>query len=960
MSAKRLVTGGSEIDRSRPLSFTFDGRAVQGFAGDTIASALLASGQRVVARSFKYHRPRGLWGAGVEEPNALIDVSRDGRHTPNARATTEAAQEGIAARSVNAVPNAESDRNAFLDRFARFIPAAFYYKTFMWPDWHLFEPRIRAMAGLGTVDPGWTQQHSAAQVNHHCDVLVVGAGPAGLAAAASAAAGGHSVLLVDDQAHPGGSLRHRAGEIDGKPGSQWVAETVALLEKAGAVLLSNTTAFGIYDHNLVALDQRHGDGRPDTLWRVRPKRIVLATGAIERPLPFADNDLPGILSADAALNYLKRFAILAGERIVVATNNDSAYEAASALAEAGAEVTLVDVRPAGARAEAGKARVLAGRAVVAAHGRKVVEGVTLDDGARLAADCLLVSGGWTPSVHLYSQAKGKLRWDDALAAFVPGAAVGGIGTAGALAGAASLSETLESGLAALGDFAAKAKAAPKSTGVEASLNVSAAWPKPKAGGRVWIDYQNDVTAKDVELAARENFISVEHLKRYTTLGMATDQGKTSNLNGLALLAEATGRSIPDVGTTTYRPPFTPVPFTSFAGMRRKSLLAPVRRLPLDNIHRAAGASFREYGGWLRPAYYGQGPAQDAIREEARRARQSVALFDGSTLGKIEVAGPRAAEFVDFIYYNTMSTLKPGRCRYGFMLSENGVVFDDGILVRLDENRFVVSCSSSHVASVHARLEEWRQDRFGREAVYIHNATAQYATLTVSGPNARKLVEALDLGAALDDAGLPHMAITHGRFDGEEVRIARVSFTGDRSYEISIRADRADALWARMQREGGSLEAVTIGLEALMILRAEKGYIVIGKDTDGSTMPQDLGLDGPRRKRTTEFVGRRSLFAEEGERGDRKQLVGLSVPEGEPPLATGAHGIEEVAGKKRSLGYVTSSYFSPTLCRPIALGLIEQGAARHGQVIDIQHLGMLRRATITAPCALDPAGDRLNA
>jgi sarcosine oxidase subunit alpha len=337
----------------------------------------------------------------------------------------------------------------------------------------------------------------------------------------------------------------------------------------------------------------------------------------------------------------------------------------------------------------------------------------------------------------------------------------------------------------------------------------------------------------------------------------------------------------------------------------------------------------------------------------------VALFDGSTLGKIEVIGPRAAEFVDFIYYNTMSTLKPGRCRYGFMLSENGVVFDDGILVRLDENRFVVSCSSSHVAAVHARLEEWRQDRFGRDAVYIHNATAQYATLTVSGPNAKVLLEALDLGASLDDASLPHMAITHGRFGGEEVRIARVSFTGDRSYEVSIRADRAEALWARMQQEGRALEAVTIGLEALMILRAEKGYIVIGKDTDGNTMPHDLGVTGPRQKRVAEFVGRRSLFTEEGLRTDRKQLVGLAVAEGEAPLGTGAHGIERTGGTKRSLGYVTSSYFSPTLGRPIALGLIEAGASRHDEVIDIQHLGMLRRATITAPCALDPAGDRLN-
>ena len=962
MSAKRLASGGSEIDRARPLSFTFDGRPVEGFAGDTVASALLASGRRVVGRSFKYHRPRGLWGAGVEEPNALVDIERDGRRTPNARATTEPARDGIVARSVNAVPNAEHDRNAFLDRFSRFIPAAFYYKTFMWPDWHLFEPRIRAMAGLGTVDPGWVRNRSADQVNHHCDVLVVGAGPAGLAAAANAAAAGHSVLVVDDQSRPGGSLCHRAGAVDGKPGTQWVVDTVAALEKADAVLLSNTTAFGIYDHNLVALNQWHDDGRPDTLWRVRPKRIVLATGAIERPLPFANNDLPGILSADAALQYLKRHAVLAGERVVVATNNDSAYEAAAAMAEAGAQVTLVDIRHVSS-ASAGKARVLAGRAVMAAHGRNAVEGVTLDDGTRLAADCVLVSGGWTPSVHLYSQAKGRLAWRDDLAAFVPGAEVEGIGTAGALVGAASLSEVLESGIAAPGPFAAKGTVspAPKSTGVEASLNVSAVWPQPKARGRVWIDYQNDVTAKDVELAGRENFVSVEHLKRYTTLGMATDQGKTSNLNGLALLAEATGRSIPEVGTTTYRPPFTPVPFTSLAGSKRKSLLAPVRRLSLENVHRTAGAFFREYGGWLRPAYYGGagGDAAAVIQDEARRARQSVALFDGSTLGKIEVIGPRAAEFVDFIYYNTMSTLKPGRCRYGFMLSENGVVFDDGILVRLDENRFVVSCSSSHVAAVHARLEEWRQDRFGRDAVYIHNATAHYATLTVSGPRARTLVEALDLGIALDDASLPHMAVTHGRFGGEEARVARVSFTGDRSYEVSIRADRAEALWARMVEQGRALDAVTIGLEALMILRAEKGYIVIGKDTDGNTMPHDLGVDGPRQKRAGEFVGRRSLFTEEGMRADRKQLVGLAVAEGEAPLGTGAHGIERAGGTKRSQGYVTSSYFSPTLGRPIALGLIEAGASRHGEVIDIQHLGMLRRATITAPCALDPAGDRLN-
>ncbi|MCA0000411.1 MULTISPECIES: sarcosine oxidase subunit alpha family protein [unclassified Mesorhizobium] len=959
MTASRLSTGGSAIDRSRPIRFSFDGATVQGFAGDTIASALLAADVAVVGRSFKYHRPRGIWGAGVEEPNALVDISGP-QTTPNTRATTEPTRDGLVAKSVNATPNALADRNAFLDRFSRFIPAAFYYKTFMWPDWHMFEPRIRAMAGLGQVDKDWTSPGRADQINHHCDVLVIGAGPAGLAAARLAAGAGRSVMLVDDQQKPGGSLGHRVGEIDGKPAAIWVEETVAGLSAGGHLVLPSTTAFGIYDHNLVGLNQRHFDGRPDTLWRVRPRRIVLATGAIERPLPFANNDLPGILSADAALSYLRRHAVLAGRHIVVAANNDSAYEVAEAAAEAGADVTLVDIRRDGMPAAPANVRMLKGRALTAAAGKLRVEGVMLDDGTRLDADCVLVSGGWTPTIHLFGQAKGKLAWSEARAAFLPGDPVEAIAVAGAAAGAVSLSEVFAGSQKAVASLGPTKAAVPRSSGTEATSGIVAAWPTPGSKGRIWIDYQNDVTVKDIELAARENFVSVEHLKRYTTLGMATDQGKTSNLPGLALMAGITGRTVPEVGTTTYRPPFTPVPLASFAGARSGELMAPVRRLPLESVHRASGAVFQEYGGWLRPAYYGGGDADRSIQDEARRARQSVALFDGSTLGKIEVIGPKAAAFVDFVYYNTMSTLKPGRCRYGFMLSENGVVFDDGVLVRLDEHRFVVSCSSSHVAAVHARLEEWRQDRFGRGAVYIHNATAEMATLTVSGPNARKLLETVDLGLLLEDSELPHMAVGQGSYDGDEVRITRVSFTGDRSYEISIRADRAEPLWARLRDAGQAFDAVVIGLEALMILRAEKGFIVIGKDTDGTTLPHDLGVGGPRAKRQTEFVGRRSLFTEEASRGDRMQLVGLAVPSGEAPLPTGAHGIKRSGGKLRSQGFVTSSYRSPTLGRPVALGLIERGAARHGETIEIQHLGKAMTATIAAPCAFDPAGDRLNA
>ncbi|RVA80725.1 sarcosine oxidase subunit alpha family protein [Mesorhizobium sp. M7A.F.Ca.CA.001.11.2.1] len=958
MTASRLATGGSAIDRSRPIRFSFDGTIVQGFAGDTIASALLAGDVAVVGRSFKYHRPRGIWGAGVEEPNALVDLGGT-RATPNTRATTEPARDGLVAKSVNAAPSALADRNAFLDRFARFIPAAFYYKTFMWPDWHRFEPRIRAMAGLGTVDADWTSPGMADQINHHCDVLVVGAGPAGLAAARLASGAGLTVALVDDQQSPGGSLGHRAAEIDGKPAAVWVKETIAELAAGGHLILPSTTAFGIYDHNLVGLNQRHLDGRPDTLWRVRPRQIVV--GERQRSLYGAgrQHDLPGIMSADAAFAYLRRHAVLVGRRIIVATNNDSAYEVAGALAEVGAEVRLVDIRRDGTPAAAANVRLIKGRSLASASGKLRVDGVTLDDGTRFDADCVVVSGGWTPTIHLFGQAKGKLAWSDARAAFLPGEPVGGIAVVGAAAGAVSLSEVFAGVEKA---FAGKENAAtPRSTGPEATDGILPAWPMPGSKGRIWIDYQNDVTVKDVELAARENFVSVEHLKRYTTLGMATDQGKTSNLPGLALMAGITGRTVPEVGTTTYRPPFTPVPLASFAGARVGELMAPVRRLPLENVHRASGAVFQEYGGWLRPAHYGgNADAERSIADEARRARQSVALFDGSTLGKIEVIGPQAAAFVDFLYYNTMSTLKPGRCRYGFMLSENGVVFDDGVLVRLDEHRFVVSCSSSHVAAVHARLEEWRQDRFGRGAVYIHNATPDMATLTVSGPNARKLLEKLHLGLSLDDADLPHMAIGHGTYAGDEVRIARVSFTGDRSYEISIRADHAEPLWAHLREAGQALDAIVIGLEALMILRAEKGFIVIGKDTDGTTLPHDLGVHGPRAKRKTEFVGRRSLFTEEASRDNRMQLVGLAVPQGEAPLPTGAHGIKRIDGRLRSQGFVTSSYQSPTLGRPVALGLIERGETRHGETIDIQYLGKISKATITAPCAFDPAGDRLHA
>lgn len=952
MTARRLDST-PEQSSAETLSFTFDGRALKGRAGDTVASALLANDVRILGRSFKYHRPRGLWGAGAEEPNAIVDITYAGKRFPNSRATTVALQDGMQVQSVNASPDAERDRNGLLDRFSRFLPAGFYYKTFLWPDWHLFEPRIRAMAGLGHLDPATQPPADCPQRSVHCDLLVIGAGPAGLAAARAAAQDGREVLLVDEQDHPGGSLLHRGGEIEGQPARNWLSESLKLLDTHGATRLVSTTAYGVYDHNLVCLWERRRE-QPDRLWRVRPQQIVIATGAIERPLVFNNNDRPGVMSADAALLYLRRHDILVGQKIVIATNNDTAYPVASALAEAGAEVVLADLRPGTMATTPNNVEVLMETPVQAVEGKASIERVVLA-GQRREADCLLVSGGFTPSVHLHCQAKGRPRYQEDILSFVPDVQVAGMTVAGAANGVFDLASILEQGHAA-GSTKGDAPRAGESLSTYA---IQPAWPNPNALGRQWIDFQNDVTVKDVALAARENYRSVEHLKRYTTLGMATDQGKTSNMNGLAAMAAITGRTIPEVGTTTYRPPYVPVPLPVIAGRRRGELFSPMRRLVLENEHRAADAAFREYGPWLRPAFYGKGAPEDEIQREARQARQTVGLFDGSPLGKIEVMGPDAAALMDFNSYNTLSTLKPGRVRYGFMLNEDGVVYDDGVVLRLSEDHFIVSCSSGHVPGVVMRLEEWRQDRFDPARVVIHNATPQWATLTATGPRARGLIERLELGLDLSDEALPHMSFGSAEFEGTAVRVARVSFTGDRSYEVSIPASRAQALWARMRKEGDSLEATLLGTEGLMILRAEKGFIVAGKDTDGYTLPMDLGMSGPRNKRTSEYVGKRSLFTEVAERRDRPALVGLSI-EGDIPLATGAHAVENGQKGLRSLGFVTSSYWSPTLARPIALALVESGRQRLGEEIEIYHLGERRRATVTSPCVFDPEGDRLHA
>jgi len=948
MRGLRRLPEGGEIDRSRPLSFSFDGRAHIGYAGDTLASALLAAGETVLARSFKYHRPRGLLGAHHEEPNAILDLRAGTRHEPNARATLEPLVDGARLSSIHALGTARRDLLAVMDRFARFIPAAFYYKTFMWPHWHVYEGTIRRMAGLGRVAADSRAQGGALR-HIDVDLCVIGSGAAGLAAARAGLKAGRSVLLVEQRSRVGGALLWRDAVIDGVPGARWAQDLGAALAAGGARVLTQTTAVGLYDHNSAVLHERSGDG--GRIWQVRARAFVLATGAIERPLLFGDNDRPGIMLADAALEYLRRYAVVAGSEVVFATGNDTAYQAALAYAAVGARCTVVDARtdtPAMAAARAAGIEVLAGERIESTLGKDRVQGVRTASGRTLPADLLTVSGGWTPLIHLYCHARGRPRWDAERGVLLPGAPVQGATVVGAADGARSLADALAQGVQAGGGAA---------TDVPACIAPPFDWggaPDTRmafGARRTWVDLQHDVTAKDIALAVRENFRAVEHLKRYTTLGMANDQGRTSNVNGLALLAERTGRTIAEAGVTTFRPPFLPVPIAAVVGTQRGELQAPLRRLAAEAVHREERAELRGYGDMLRPASYG--PAQDAMTRECKAARERCVILDASSLGKIEVLGPDAAALLDFVFYTRMSSLAPGRLRYGLALAESGAVFDDGVVLRVSADRFVVSCSSSHVAAMTAHLEAWREDRFDLSRVFVHDTTPRWATMAISGPASKGVMTALGLGIDLDDTAFPHMSARDGRFAGEPARVARVSFTGERSYEVSVPAGLAEELWRRARTVG----AEPLGVEALGALRCEKGFILVGVETDGETMPQDIGMGRAREVRTDPYVGDRSLHTPAAQRSGRRQLVGVAVA-GDEPLPVGAHALSRGA-RPHSVGWITSSHMGVGAGKPVALAMIEDGASRHGETLEFEHFGTLHRGTLVAPCFYDPKGARLD-
>ncbi|HEY3847702.1 MAG TPA: sarcosine oxidase subunit alpha family protein [Acetobacteraceae bacterium] len=971
----RTASGG-RIRRDRQLAFSFDGRAYSGCEGDTLASALLANDVHLVGRSFKYHRPRGIVATGAEEPNALVTVDRGaGRVAPNLRATQIALYDGLQAYSQNRWPSLRFDLGATADRFSPLLSAGFYYKTFMWPPafWkRLYEPAIRAAAGLGRAprapDPDRYLHHYA-----HCEVLVIGGGPAGLAAALAASASGARVILCDEQEEIGGSLLAETDSvIDGKPAASWLDDTLAALGARGSVtLLPRTTAFGWFPDNFIGLAERVTDhlAAPDPrlprerLWQVRAAAVVLAAGAIERPLVFPNNDRPGVMLADAARVYLQRYGVKVGGRVMVATAGDSAYRTAMTLHAAGVTIAgIADARPTPESAAVMTAYdaglpVFAGTTIAGTSGRLRLREVFLSGRwTALACDTLLMCGGWTPSVHLFSQSRGKLRFDEAIGAFVPGEPIAGVHCAGACTGTFDLAACLDEGFAA-GETAARGHAAPaRAVSVAASaMTAGAAAPH----GKAFVDLQNDVTTKDLWIATHEGFRAIEHVKRYTTAGMATDQGKTSNINALATVAGMVRQPVPAVGHTTFRMPYTPVTFGMLAGAGRGQLLDPVRQTPLHEWAVANDAVFEDVGAWKRARCFPRAGEDEhaAVARECRAVRNTVGLLDASTLGKIEVVGADAAEFLDRLYTIDMSNLAPGRCRYALLLGENGFVLDDGIVARLAPDRFHVTTTTGGAASVLHHLEDYRQTEFSRLRVWLTSVTEQWGVIAVQGPKARDVIAPVVEG--IDLAAMPHMSVRSGRVAGVAARLFRVSFSGELGYEINVPAGFAQAVWDAVFTAGAAFDIAPYGTEAMHVLRAEEGFFMVGQETDGTVTPDDLDLAWMVTRKKRDFVGKRSLLLPDMERADRRQLVGLLTTDVRVVLEEGAQLIADAQPSVPSatLGHVTSAYWSETLQRSIALALVSGGRARIGSTLYVPMTDRVIPVTVASPAFPDSAGMR---
>jgi sarcosine oxidase subunit alpha len=981
---------GGLIDRSQPLRARFDGKDVHGFAGDTLASALLASGIRLVGRSFKYHRPRGIMTAGPEEPNALVELRTGARREPNTRATTAELFEGLEASSQNRWPSLRFDALSLNSLLAPVLTAGFYYKTFMWPAsfWErVYEPLIRRAAGLGRAS-GESDPDHYEQAFAFCDVLIVGSGPAGLAAARTAARSGARVILCEQDFVFGGRLLADDREIGRTPGHIWAQGVIDELRGMSNVqLMPRTCVFGVYDGGTYGAVERVSDHLPEPLpyqarqrlWRIVAKRSVLAGGAIERPIVFAGNDRPGVMMASAVRSYINRFAVTPGRRIALFTNNDDGWHTAQVLRARGIEIAaVIDTRPdlpASLTGACAGARVIKGGQVTATsgtHGLRAVTVTTREGAETIAADTLAISGGWNPDVSLTCHHGARPVWNEDIAAFVAKNTPPGLTVAGAANGqmllSACLSEGSEAGRAAAADAGFNVATAPALPVDDETSAITPMWHVSGwhvNGGKAFVDFQNDVTAADIALAAREGFRSVEHLKRYTTLGMATDQGKTSNVNGLAIMAVLTGESIPATGTTSYRPPHSPVAIGAIAGHHRGAEFRPVRLTPSHQWAQEQNAVFVETGPWLRAQYFpraGEPTWFETVQREVRTVRSAVGFCDVSTLGKIDVHGPDAGAFLDRLYINTFSNLPVGRARYGVMLREDGIAFDDGTTSRLADDRYFMTTTTANAGRVYQHMQFCHQVLWPDLDVQFISATDEWAQYSVAGPRSRETLQKLiDPPFSIANADFPYMGVAECTVcGGTPARLYRLSFSGELAYEIGVPTRYGEALARALMQAGEEFGIAPYGTEALGVMRIEKGHVA-GNELDGRTTADDLGL-GRMMSSKKDFIGRVMSSRPGLCNAQRPKLVGLRARDPAQRLYAGAHllPIGAALTADNDEGVITSVAFSPSLNHWVGLALLARGPQRLGQTVMM--VDFMRNAfhevEVCSPAFVDPKGERL--
>ena len=974
----RLASGGV-IDRQRPLRFLFNGKRYQGYEGDTLASALVANDVLIVGRSFKYHRPRGLLTCGPEEPNGLVQLVSDGDQ-PNLRATEIPLREGLEARSVNCWPSARFDLRAINSVLAPLFPAGFYYKTFMAGKWDFYSRFIRQAAGLGH-SPKERDQGRYERVNHHTDVLIVGAGPAGIQAAKVAAGSGHDVMVIDMQESPGGHLLFHPREIDGQAGSDWVSREVGDLQgRENVTWLQSTTATGYYDHNMViAVEHEPAESwLKERLWHIRAKKVIIATGAVERPLIFPGNDRPGVMLADSAARYIRRFAAVPGKRALIYTNNSTPYAHLETFKTAGIEIQgILDLRKSPSEAELCLASnlevpVIVDARITGVKGRSRVRGVTYQSGAgskTVRCDLVCHSGGWNPLIHLYSHAGGRSRFERASAAFVPGERAQAAYPVGGANGTFSLAEGFKEATdvtnslfgESAGNPASDTSTAPRAED-EVAYRIDQIWPEKGLKGKAFVDFQNDVTTADIALAVRENFQSIEHVKRYTTAGMAVDQGKIGNPNVIGLVSRDLGEEQASVGTTTFRPPFAPVSFGAIGGSERGPLIIPARTTPITTWNIENGAAMDEAGANFRRPFFFPRPGEameDAVAREATAVRTSCGIYDGTPLGTFELQGPDTGELLNRLYTNRFDNLPVGRGRFGLMLREDGRLFDDGVTFRVDPNRYLMSCGTGAAGAVYAHIDRLLQTEWTDLKVYLVNVSAAWSTMCVCGPLARAVLGKLESDIALDST-FRFLDFRDGTVEGITVRVARVSYTGELSFEVNVARRSALKLWKILMEAGEEFDITPVGSETSGVLRIEKGFISPGHEGDNITNPFDAGMGWIVDMTKPDFIGKRSLLRDIKLGGERQHVVGLLPDDEQALVADGSALLPAQGSDSRSgfQGHVTAACFSPTLKRTIALALLKDGQRRHGERVVISGLENSCVATVTEPVFYDPKGERM--